>query len=153
LRRLACKHPLDDLPIVAQWKIRRFRRDGRKQLAAGSVGQQKNAVSAILAVEPDCEPAEAVEITDLQGFAEGEHLQAAGYPLHFGIERDAHAAHRLQHPARRLAAILAIVGIGKADGKDDQRQHRSRDEESEPDRQGELRQTQTSRCERGGAGS
>ncbi len=138
LRRLACKHPLDDLQIVARWQIRRVRRDGRKELVAGSVGQQKNAVPAILADETDCQPTEAVEITALQGIAEREHLQAARHPLHFRIEHHAHASHRLEHPACRLGAILAIVGIGKPDGKDHQRQHRSRDEESEPDRKGEL---------------
>lgn len=117
LRRLACKHPLDDLSIVARRQARCFRRHGRKQLPAGSVGQQQDAVSAILAREFDRQPAEAVEIAALQGIAEREHLQAARHPLHLGVEHEAHASHGLQHPARCLAAILAIVGIGEADGK------------------------------------
>ena len=152
LRRPACKHPLDDLSIVARWQTRCCRRRGRKQLLAGSVGQQKNAVPAILTDEPRRRPAEAVEITALQGIAEREHLQATCHPLHFRIEHNADASHRLQHPSRCLAAIVAIVGIGEADGKDDQRQHRSRHEESEPDRQSELGQTWGSRFQRSGAG-
>ncbi|MGY4458902.1 hypothetical protein ACVWYI_002862 [Bradyrhizobium sp. LB13.1] len=88
--------------------------------------------------EAERDAAEVLEVVVAQRIRQRKDLQAAGHPLHLGVQHEAHAAYVLQHAAGRVVPVLLVIVDGNTDRKDDQRQHRSRDQKSEPDRQGEL---------------
>ncbi|MGY3364575.1 hypothetical protein ACVWZL_001700 [Bradyrhizobium sp. GM2.4] len=111
---------------------------GGKQQPALAIGDQHEAAFAVLVDEAERDAAEALEVVVAQRIRQCKHLQAAGHPLHLGVQHEAHAAHILQHAAGRVVAVLFVIVDGNADREDDQRQHRSRHQKSEPDRQSEL---------------
>ncbi len=152
LRCLGRKHLLDDLEIAARRQARGvFRRRG-KQDPALAVGDQHQAALAVLVKEAERNAAEVREVVVSQRIRECEDLQTAGHPLHLGIQHQAHAAHVLEYAAGRVAAVLLVIVEGDADREHDHWQRRSRNQESEPDRQSELWQTGISWFQRDGAG-
>jgi hypothetical protein len=74
--------------------------------------------------------AEIVEVAVAQRIGQRQHLQPAGHPLHFGIEHQADAAHRFQHPLGRVLAVLLVILKNDANREDDQRQRGPSDQES-----------------------